>query len=124
MTRKVDDVVLRGVIVETEAYVGFEDKAAHSFGGKRTERNDAMFMEPGTIYVFNIYGMYTCLNFCSEGKLNFARYVSDLRRRGGAKTTITLLTVEAPFIIRFSVAGLQNCIYTENFQTLRAERKK
>ena len=68
LTRKIDDKVLRGTIVETEAYLGSEDKAAHSSGGKRTERNKAMYMEPGTIYVYNIYGMYTCLNLSSEGK--------------------------------------------------------
>lgn len=54
--------------METEAYPGGEDKASHSAGGKRTERNTAMFMEPGTIYVYPIYGIYLCMNVSSEGK--------------------------------------------------------
>ncbi|KAH9504065.1 hypothetical protein Btru_067665 [Bulinus truncatus] len=57
-----------GKIVETEAYLGLEDKAAHSYQGKRTDRNAAMFMTPGTAYVYNIYGMYCCLNISSQGE--------------------------------------------------------
>lgn len=58
---------LSGVIVETEAYLGRVDKAAHSYKGK-TEKNEAMFMDPGTAYVYNIYGMYCCMNISSKGE--------------------------------------------------------
>lgn len=54
--------------METEAYLGGEDKASHSAGGKRTERNMAMFMKPGTIYVYPIYGIYLCMNVSSQGE--------------------------------------------------------
>lgn len=57
-----------GYIVETESYLGADDKAAHSYNGKRTERNKAMFMKPGTSYVYNIYGIYTCINISSKGE--------------------------------------------------------
>ncbi|KAF7225650.1 DNA-3-methyladenine glycosylase [Nothobranchius furzeri] len=66
--RCADGTELRGRIVETEAYPGGEDKASHSSGGKRTERNTAMFMKPGTIYVYPIYGIYLCMNVSSEGE--------------------------------------------------------
>uniref|UniRef100_A0A3Q3GM04 DNA-3-methyladenine glycosylase n=1 Tax=Kryptolebias marmoratus TaxID=37003 RepID=A0A3Q3GM04_KRYMA len=66
--RCADGTELRGRIVETEAYLGGEDKASHSAGGKRTERNTAMFMKPGTIYAYPIYGIYLCMNVSSEGE--------------------------------------------------------
>ncbi|KAM4820291.1 LOW QUALITY PROTEIN: DNA-3-methyladenine glycosylase [Thomomys bottae] len=62
-----DGTKLRGRIVETEAYVGPEDKAAHSRGGRQTPRNRGMFMKPGTLYVYIIYGMYFCMNISSQG---------------------------------------------------------
>jgi DNA-3-methyladenine glycosylase len=51
-----------GMIVETEAYLGEIDKAAHSFGGRRTLRNEITYAEGGHAYVFFIYGMYFQLN--------------------------------------------------------------
>ena len=51
-----------GVIVETEAYVGPDDRACHAYGGKRTKRTEVLFGEAGHAYVYLIYGMYCCLN--------------------------------------------------------------
>ena len=64
-----DGTKLSGTIVETEAYVGAEDKAAHSYEGKKTGKNAAMFMCPGTSYVYSIYGKYACFNVSSQGML-------------------------------------------------------
>lgn len=52
-----------GMIVETEAYMGEADRAAHSFGGRRTARNEITYAIGGRVYVFFIYGMYYQLNF-------------------------------------------------------------
>jgi DNA-3-methyladenine glycosylase len=52
-----------GMIVETEAYMGEIDRAAHSFGGRRTPRNEITYAAGGHVYVFFIYGMYYQLNF-------------------------------------------------------------
>jgi DNA-3-methyladenine glycosylase len=51
-----------GRIVETEAYRGPEDRAAHSSGGRCTARNEVMYEEKGHAYVYFIYGLYYCFN--------------------------------------------------------------
>lgn len=63
-----DGTRLAGRIVETEAYLGVEDPAAHVFGGRRTERTEAMYAEPGTSYVYFIYGVHFCLNVSTVAK--------------------------------------------------------
>ena len=51
-----------GIIVETEAYRGPLDRAAHSYGGRRTKRTEPMYGIGGTAYVFFVYGMYFQFN--------------------------------------------------------------
>ena len=60
--------IISAKIVEAEAYMGFEDKAAHSYGGRRTSRVEVMYGDPGFSYVFMIYGMHCCFNIVTNEK--------------------------------------------------------
>jgi len=53
---------ISGTIVEVEAYRGPHDRAAHSYGGRRTKRTETMYGIGGTAYVFFVYGMYNQFN--------------------------------------------------------------
>lgn len=51
-----------GYIVETEAYAGVNDKAAHSYGGRVTPRTQTMYMQGGVSYVYLCYGIHEMFN--------------------------------------------------------------
>jgi DNA-3-methyladenine glycosylase len=56
-----------GIIVETEAYLGIPDRAAHTFGGRRSARNQSMWRAGGVAYVYFVYGMHHCVNVVAGG---------------------------------------------------------
>jgi len=66
LVHEVNGVKLRGMIVETEAYIGSIDKACHAYGGKMTPRLTTLYGNPGISYVYFIYGMYHCFNVITK----------------------------------------------------------
>lgn len=57
-----DGTRVSGIIVETEAYRGPQDRASHAYGGRRTRRTETMYQIGGTAYVYFVYGMYHQFN--------------------------------------------------------------
>lgn len=64
LCRKTENGILKGIIVETEAYKQ-NDPACHAYRGK-TPRAATLFKSPGIAYVYFIYGMYHCFNVITE----------------------------------------------------------
>jgi DNA-3-methyladenine glycosylase len=66
IVRKVGKKKLVGKIVETEAYIGPEDKASHAYQGKITPRNRAEYLKGGHIYIYLCYGLHWQLNITTS----------------------------------------------------------
>ncbi len=67
LTRRLPDGSSRSVIlVETEAYLGVKDRAAHTWNGRRTPRVEPMWGPGGHAYVYFVYGMHFCLNVVTQ----------------------------------------------------------
>lgn len=54
LIRKLDETFLEGIIVETEAYFGFDDPASRAYNGKKTY-NNLMWSEPGKVFIYNVH---------------------------------------------------------------------
>lgn len=96
-----DNIITGGMITETEAYRGAEDKACHAYNNRRTKRTETMFSEGGTAYVYLCYGMHHLFNIVTNKKeiphAILIRAIQPevgvdlmLRRRNKAKLTPTL----------------------------------
>ena len=76
-------------LTETEAYIGRMDKACHAYQYRRTRRTETLFAEPGTAYIYLIYGMHHCLNCVTEAQ---GEPAAVLIRGGEARGGLSILT--------------------------------
>lgn len=123
IVKKYGNTYLQAVIVETEAYKGSIDLAAHSFNGK-TPRNSVMFEPGGKLYVYFTYGMHYCANIVTgekgEGDAVLIRAVEPLNgediiaknrfpgRRLNSKDKINLTNGPAKFAQAFDIKKKDN----------------
>lgn len=126
-----------GMIVELEAYLGITDKAAHSYGGRRTARNEVTYGLGGHAYVFFIYGMYYQLNFvlgpADHPHVLLIRAVEPvegietMRNRRGTMKDKNLTSGPGKLCIAFNIDHLLNGadlidgdeMWVENYRTLK-----
>lgn len=68
LIRKIDGITIKAKIVETEAYMGKDDMASHNYGDKITDRNKIMYMDGGSLYIYQTYGIHFLMNIVSGEK--------------------------------------------------------
>jgi DNA-3-methyladenine glycosylase len=89
-----DGEVTAGMITETEAYAGAQDKASHAYGDRRTARTEPMYAQGGTAYIYLCYGIHHLFNVVTNvegvphailvrGLLPLEGLPAIVRRRGG-----------------------------------------
>jgi DNA-3-methyladenine glycosylase len=89
---KVDGIITGGIITETEAYAGVEDKASHAWNGRRTERTEVMYAEGGTAYIYLCYGVHSLFNVVTNRKdIPHAILVRGIRPVEGIETILKRL---------------------------------
>ena len=83
-------VVASGIITETEAYAGTDDRASHAFSNRRTNRTDVMFAEGGTAYVYLCYGIHHLFNVvCNRKDIPHAVLIRAIRPSTGISAMLT-----------------------------------
>jgi len=125
---------LAGTIVEVEAYLGAPDRAAHTFDGRRTPRNESMYLGGGFAYVYFTYGMHFCLNVvCGRPGDGVAVLVRALepteglammyRRRGTARRDTDLCSGPAKLTQAMAVDRRHDGVDLRASRTLFLERR-
>ena len=65
---RINNTLTCGIITETEAYAGVNDKASHAYNGRRTNRTETMYSKGGVSYVYLCYGIHKLFNIVTNVK--------------------------------------------------------
>ena len=107
LVREVNGQQMWGRLVEVEAYMGPEDLASHSSGGRRSPRNEVMYGPPGYAYVYFTYGMHHCLNFVTARWTSTARSSAVRSCRPNSTSWTTVRRSAASWRLRASGSTTQ-----------------
>jgi DNA-3-methyladenine glycosylase len=117
LEHRLDDGIVRGRIVETEAYLGPHDPACHAVAGLTT-RTRTLHGPPGRAYVYFIYGMHWCFNAVTReaghGSAVLIRAleplsgIEQMRRRRGVRRDVDLTSGPARLCDAFGIARAQD----------------
>ena len=117
LVRRLDAGIVRGRIVEVEAYHGENDPGSHAFRG-RTERTEVMFGPPGHVYVYFTYGKHFCMNVVAEeqGKAGAALLraleplagIALMEANRGARSVVNLCNGPAKLCEALAITNRQN----------------
>ncbi len=125
---------LAGIIVEVEAYLGARDRAAHTYNGRRTPRNESMYLRGGHVYVYFTYGMHHCMNVvcgrCDEGTAVLLRAIEPTEgldvmfdRRAAAKQPRDLCSGPGKLTRAFGIDRAQDGLDLRESRELFIERR-
>lgn len=68
LVSSIDNKITSGMIVETEGYLGLEDRASHAFSNKRSNRTEILYLPGGHLYVYLCYGIHSLVNIVTQTK--------------------------------------------------------
>src|SRR5699024_11290854 len=83
LVHQTDEGFMGGKIVETEAYLGITDRAAHSFNNKRTKRTEIMYKTPGHNYMYQMHTHHLLNVDSGEEHNSEAIFIQNIDRVGG-----------------------------------------
>ncbi len=112
-------------ISETEAYLGINDSACHTYMGKRTPKNETMWNDGGTIYIYLCYGLHNMLNIvsCKKG-VPEAVLIRALKEANGPGKATKYLNIEKSLNGQSIINNPHICIFDDGKKYKHTKEKR